>query len=94
MLHARVLGSVWATVKDAAVEGESLRLIQPLDFRGTPRGTPVAAIDVVGARVGDRVLYVTSSEAALAARAGSGPVDAAIVGLIERIDLARDGAGV
>jgi ethanolamine utilization protein EutN len=56
---------------------------------GKVTGTVVAtAIDSVGAGVGDRVLVVREGRAAgMALGRASGPVDAAIVGIVDSVDL-------
>jgi ethanolamine utilization protein EutN len=88
VLIARVVGNVVATQKSAKLEGAKLMLVQPLDLAGAPRGGTVLAIDSVDAGVGDRVLLVQDGKAAQQAM-GRGPaaVDAAIVGVVDAVDL-------
>jgi ethanolamine utilization protein EutN len=65
-------------------------LVQPLRADGTPRGRPLAALDTADAGPGDRVLYVTSAEAALPFRSKQPltATDATIVGVVDRVDVA------
>ncbi len=82
----RVIGKVWATRKYDTLEGRRLLVVQPLTFEGEARGTPIVALDTVDAGEHDRVLYVTSAEAAVPFRPALTPTDATIVGIAERID--------
>ena len=88
MLIARVLGSLVATQKNEKLEGAKLLLVQPLDLRGEDKGTSVLAIDSVDAGVGDRVLLVQDGRAAQQALGkGVAAVDAAILGVIDAVEL-------
>ena len=84
MRLARVVGSVVATRKQAALIGARLLLAQPLDADGGPAGDTQLAIDAVGAGPGEVVLLVLEGRAAAAALGRPGaPVDAAIVGIVD-----------
>jgi microcompartment protein CcmK/EutM len=88
MVIAQVVGNVVATQKNAKLEGAKLMLVQPLDLAGAPRGGTVLAIDSVDAGVGDRVLVVQDGKAAQQALGrGTAAVDAAIVGVVDALDL-------
>lgn len=79
-----------ATAKHRKLEGAKLLLVQPLALDDTPRGTPLLTIDSVGAGVGEKVLVVIEGRAAGdALRRKAAPVDAAIVGIIDRVDLSE-----
>ncbi len=87
-----VVGTVVSTQKHRKLEGAKLLLVQPHGPDGTPRGGPLLAIDSVGAGIGERVLVVIEGKAAgdaLGRKAA--PVDAAIVGIIDQIDLENGG---
>ncbi|MGH9312778.1 MAG: EutN/CcmL family microcompartment protein [Vicinamibacterales bacterium] len=88
MQLARVVGAVVATQKNRKLEGAKLLLVQPLTLDDAPRGTALLAIDSVGAGVGEKVLIVLEGRAAgdaLGRKAA--PVDAAIVGIVDHVDL-------
>ncbi len=88
MLIGRVVGNLVATQKNAKLEGSKLLLVQPLDLEGKDRGTTVLAIDGVDAGPGDRVLLVQDGKAAqLVLDKGLAAVDAAVVGVIDSVDL-------
>lgn len=83
MILGMVVGTVVATVKDPQLEGEKLLLVQLLNGKRDKVGRPQAAIEVVDAGVGDLVFLVRSREAALATYPVEGPVDLAIVGIVD-----------
>jgi ethanolamine utilization protein EutN len=88
MQLARVVGTVVATQKHRKFEGAKLLLVQPLDADDAPRGSAVLAVDGVGAGVGERVLIVLEGRAAGEALGKkAAPVDAAIVGVVDRVDV-------
>jgi ethanolamine utilization protein EutN len=88
MQIGRVTGTLVSTVKHRKLIGAKLLFVQPLTLEGTPRGVPLITIDSVGAGVGETVIIVIEGRAAgdaLGRKAA--PVDAAIVGIIDSIDL-------
>jgi len=88
MQVGRVVGTVVATQKNAKLEGTKLLLVQPLDLEGRPKGHPVLAIDSVDAGMGDRVLLVQDGKAAITALGrGVAAVDAAIVGVVDEVEV-------
>ena len=95
MEFGAVIGSVTATRKDRSLEGVRLLVVQPLDERGRERGRPLAAVDTEGiAGLGSHVFYVTGADAASAPRAPRPlmPVDAAVVGVLDSVSLAKERA--
>ena len=86
MQIGRVIGTIVATRKDSSLHGIRLLLVEPLDHREEATGPPIVAIDVVSAGRGEKVFFVTSREAAQAIPSAHAPVDAAIVGIVDRID--------
>jgi microcompartment protein CcmK/EutM len=91
MLIARVIGEVWSTQKHPSYEGQKVLLVQPLNLDGTDRGDAVVALDAVDAGVGDRVLLATEGYSAMSSvgRVLS-PIDMAVIGVIDSVDLLRD----
>jgi ethanolamine utilization protein EutN len=88
MLLGRVLGSVVATQKNEKLEGAKLLLVQPLDLEGKARGTAVLAVDGVDAGVGDQVLLIQDGRSAqLVLGRGVSAVDAAVIGVVDSVDL-------
>ena len=62
--------------------------MQPLNLDDTPRGAALLAVDGVGAGVHEKVLVVLEGRAAGEALGRKGaPVDAAIIGIIDTVDV-------
>lgn len=90
MLIGRVVGTVVSTQKHHKFSGAKLLLVQPLHLDGTPRGTALLAVDGVGAGVHEKVLVVLEGRAAgEAIDKKAAPVDAAIVGIVDTVDVAE-----
>ncbi|MGH9814551.1 MAG: EutN/CcmL family microcompartment protein [Candidatus Acidiferrales bacterium] len=91
MMIGRILGNVVATQKSPSHEGRKILAVQPLNLDGSDRGEIVLALDAVDAGVGDRVLVVQEGFCAMTAvgRPNS-PIDMAVVGVIDAIDLVDD----
>ena len=88
MQLARVVGTVVATKKHSAFEGAKLLLVQPVGLDDTPRGATLLAVDSVGAGVTERVLIVLEGRAAGEALGKKrAPVDAAIIGIVDSVDV-------
>ncbi len=88
MTLGRVIGTVVATQKHRKFEGAKLLLVQPITLDDKPRGTALLAVDSVGAGVNEKVLVVMEGRAAAEAVGRKGtPVDAAIVGIVDRVDI-------
>ncbi len=88
MQLGRVIGTVVATVKADGLDGVKLLIVQPLTEDQQPAGTPVVAADAVRMAGPDELVYVVASrEAAEALDPSFVPVDHAIVGLVDQVDL-------
>jgi len=86
MFFAQVIGTVWATRKDENLTSFKLQFIQPLNSKREKTGDPIIAVDTVGAGIGETVMYITAREAVIPLPVEMAPVDASIVGIIDRID--------
>jgi ethanolamine utilization protein EutN len=85
---ARVVGTVIATQKHRKFEGAKLLLVQPVTLDDQPRGPALLAVDSVGAGVHEKVLVVIEGRAANEAIGAKGaPVDAAVIGIIDSVDV-------
>jgi ethanolamine utilization protein EutN len=94
MQLAQVIGTLVSTQKHPKMNGAKLLLVQPITPDDRPRGTALLAIDSVGAGVGERVLIVLEGRAAGEALGRKlAPVDAAIVGIVDRVDMVPDADG-
>jgi len=84
---ARVLGDVVATWKDPGLASLKLLIVQPLDASGQPFGRTLVAADAAGAGIGETVFFVRGREASFPFHPIEAPVDAAIVGIVDRHDI-------
>lgn len=87
MYFAKIIGTIWATRKDENLQNFKLQFIQPLNARREKLGDPIVAVDTVGAGPGETVMYITAREATIPLPVEMAPVDASIVGIVDRIDL-------
>ena len=87
MQLARVIGEVVATIKDPNLTATKLLVLQPLATSGAPAGRTLVALDSVGAGVGEHVFFVRGKEASFPFHPAEPPVDAGIVGIIDRWDV-------
>jgi len=87
MKLGRVLGKVWATVKDPKLEGITLYILQPVDEQDQPLGRPMVAVDTVASNIGDLVYWVGGTEATFPLETRQIPSDVTIVGLVDRLDV-------
>ena len=88
MILARVVGTVVATRKDPRLVSSKLLLVRPTDPQGQIDGGYIVAVDTVNAGVGEHVLLVSGSSARMAADLSDVPVDAAIIGIVDTVDVA------
>ncbi|HWB29703.1 MAG TPA: EutN/CcmL family microcompartment protein [Vicinamibacterales bacterium] len=87
MLLAKVVGTVVATRKDERLVSSKLLVARPIDPAGKPEGNYLVAVDTVDAGVGETVLIVSGSSARMASGLKDTPVDAAIVGVIDHVEV-------
>ena len=87
MILAKVVGTVVATRKDPRLVSHKLLIARPMDPRGKPEGHYLVAVDTVDAGFGETVLIVSGSSARMAAGLKDCPVDAAIVGIVDEIEI-------
>ena len=87
MQIARVIGDVVSSVKDAALTGHKLLVLQPMTPDRQPTGRTLVAADAVGAGVGEEVFFVRGREASYPFLPAETPVDACVVGIIDDWDV-------
>lgn len=93
MFLARVIGSVVSTKKDEAMRGRKLLLLRPMlvdeanpaQYRAG--ANTIVAVDALGAGTGDLVLFCQGSSARQAGGMKSLPIDAAVVGLVDSVEV-------
>lgn len=93
MFLARVIGSVVSTKKDETMKGRKLLLLRPMlvdesdPVRFRPGSNTIVAVDGMGAGNGELVLFCQGSSARQATGLKQLPVDAAIVGIVDSVDV-------
>jgi ethanolamine utilization protein EutN len=88
MQLATIIGTLVASTKTPGLDGIKLLIAQPLDKQRRPQGDPVVAADATAqAGPGELVFIIASREAALALPETFVPVDHAVVGIVDEVDV-------
>jgi ethanolamine utilization protein EutN len=88
MLLGKVIGTLTPCVVYQGLEGVPLLWVQPLDKRGSPKGEPLVACDATrAAGPGELVYYEGGREAAVALATSFVPVDHAIIGIVDELNI-------
>ena len=93
MFLARVTGSVVATQKVSSMTGYKLLTVEPYRVDPADQGKLVSTgrtfvvVDTVGAGQGEMVLIVQGSSARLTPETEKLPVDAAIIGIVDTVNV-------
>lgn len=88
MQLARVIGTLVATQKVEGLQGVKFLVVQRLDKQKQPVGDPAIAADgTAQAGPGELVFVIASREAALALPEWFVPVDLAITGIVDEVDV-------
>lgn len=91
MFLGRVVGSVWATVKDPQLEGLRLLVVQPVTAGLKDSGKRLVCTDCTGAGAGEIVYWVRSKEATFPFLPQEPPTDATVVGIVDSMHLGEGG---
>jgi len=93
MYLGKVIGSVVSTKKDESMRGRKLLMVRPMlidpedPSRFKEGSNTIVAVDTLGAGEGELVMLAQGSSARQADGLKSMPVDAAIVGLVDTINV-------
>jgi len=87
MLLGRIIGNVVCTMKDPALIGHKLLIVQPLDRKGRDKGRPVIALDAVGAGAGETIYWCRGKEAGFPFQPKDLPTEATIVGIVDSVNI-------
>jgi len=87
MYMARVIGNVVATRKEDSLVGLKFMVIKRVNAQEQEQGMDEVAADYVGAGIGDYVLVGQGSSVRVRDDKKSVPVDLAIIGIIDSIDV-------
>ncbi|REJ77989.1 MAG: ethanolamine utilization protein EutN [Acidobacteria bacterium] len=83
MQLARVIGNVVCTVKNESLRGRKILIVQNLSEDLEPVGSPLVALDAIGAGVGELVFWCRGKEAAFPFKRDATPTDCTIVGIVD-----------
>lgn len=83
MQIARVIGNVVSTIKNEALQGRKMLIVQTLDADLKAKGKPMVALDAVGAGVGELVFWCRGKEASFPFKRDETPTDCTIVAIID-----------
>ncbi len=87
MILAKVIGSLEATAIAEGLEGVKLMWVQPIRSDGSPSGGALVACDTQQSGPGETVYLVDGREATFPLPHTFVPVDATIVGIVDRVDV-------
>ncbi len=87
MLLGRIIGNVVCTMKDPALGGQKLLIVQPLDRKGRDKGRPIVALDAVGAGAGETIYWCRGREASFPFLPVNLPTEATIVGIVDSVNI-------
>ena len=92
MILAKIVGTVVATRKDDRLVSNKLLIARPMDPHGKAEGSYLVAVDTVDAGFGETVLIVSGSSARMASGMKDCPVNPAILGIVDTIQVRDSGA--
>lgn len=93
MYLGKVIGSVVATKKDESMTGHKLLMVRPMlvdaedPSKLKPGSNTIVCLDSMGAGEGELVMFAQGSSARQAEGMKQLPVDAAIVGLVDSVNI-------
>jgi ethanolamine utilization protein EutN len=93
MFLGRVVGTVVSTMKDSALTGQRLLIVQPLKTDLTETGKCGVMLDAVGVGPGELIYWCRGKESSFPFLPAEVPSDGTIVGVVDNIHLSRDRQG-
>ena len=87
MLMGKVAGTVVSTQKDRGLEGYKMQIVRIVDFDMKKTSNYIVAVDAIGAGYDEMVIVVQGSSARLTAQTTNKPVDAAIIAIVDLVDI-------
>ena len=89
MYLGKVVGCVWATMKNKDLEGHRLLLVQPLTPELAKTGKRIVCADATGAGAGELVYWCRGKDSSFPCLPTEVPTDTTIVGIVDEIHLNR-----
>jgi len=87
MRLGQVIGTVVSTRKEESLVGLKFLVVRDVDHEMQPTGGIVVAADVVGAGIGEVVLYAQGSSARQTPETKDRPADATIMAIVDLVEL-------
>ena len=87
MFLGRVIGCVVSTMKDAALTGQRLLIVQPLKPDLTATGKCIVTLDAVGVGAGELIYWCRGKESSFPFLPAEVPCDNTIVGVVDNLHL-------
>jgi microcompartment protein CcmK/EutM len=88
MFLGKVIGTVWSTKKTPDLEGVRFLIVHPFDLDREPTKNVVVVADRLGAGAGETVMCAYGKAARSAIGDQDMSIEAAVVGIVDRVDLA------
>jgi len=85
----RVIGRVWASVKNPGLTGQRLLIVQPVKADLSPTGKSIVCTDCTGAGAGEIIYWVRGREASFPFTPADVASDATIVGIVDEINTGK-----
>jgi ethanolamine utilization protein EutN len=89
MQLGRVVGRVWATVKNENLTGHTLLVVQPVTPEMRATGRRIVCTDWTGAGPGEIVYWARAKEGAFAFSPDEVVTDGTIVGIVDELHVKR-----
>ena len=89
MYLGKVIGTVVSTIKVPSLEGSKFLIVEKINQDLTAKKQTEVAVDTVGAGDGETVIVVGGSSARMAGGDKTLPVDAAIVGIVDTVEVSQ-----
>ncbi len=90
MFLGRVVGCVWASVKNPGLTGQRLLVVQPLNAQGQPNGKQLICTDATGAGAGEMIYWVRGREASFPFTDAEVASDSTIVGIVDELNVPKE----
>jgi microcompartment protein CcmK/EutM len=87
MFLGKVVGTVWSTKKTPDLEGVRFLIVHPYDLDKEPTKNIVVVADRLGAGIGEIVMCAYGKAARSAIGNQEMSIEAAVVGIVDRMDL-------
>jgi ethanolamine utilization protein EutN len=87
MFLGRVVGTVVSTVKDAALKGQRLLIVQPLTPDLKETGKRIVMLDAAGVGAGELIYWCRGKESSFPFLPDEVPADNTIIGVVDELHM-------